>query len=1125
MSAGAPWSVKGIDAKAREVAKDLARRSGMTLGEWLNQMILEGEDVGAMIARERAKEAPAREPVREAPRESAREPVREAYHERVTARPAPRRVPEADFYDEADDDYDRFAPRSQRAQAYRDEPVEAPRAARRAPPFSSASQPLGRPMASHDLRRRSIFEDRPRYDDGYEPEPAPAPQSNDLGRVARALETLGSRIETSETRSAGAVRGVSHAVETLLARLERSEAAHAETQGKLDEQSQEVLSSFERLSRTEEDQQAIAGRIEQAERLIDAQAERLEGLSGHLREERERIAKVEQAVKSPQAIETVRAVEGALGKLANQLYEGDVRIRETVKDVREDMVGLSHRLAQVELRDPERAAQIVIDKVVAKMAQRLEAAEAQTSGAIRNLEQAFKLLEGRLNHAEERGDVHDPEAVRSLSGLAADLSRRVETSRAELLEAMKSGTADSVEKAVKAFNERIDQSEKRSAGAIEKMGQDVMRVADSLNRRLGGVETASRDGLARLDNDSRDNRDNLARVTADVRRVAETVEAVSQSVTQTIDGRVGRVESSHAQALERLGGEIARISERLGVKLSESERRTTQVLSAIGEQFEAQRDHTRDDLTQRIRQSEERTQKMLEEARARIDQKLAQVQTQTLLAEAVKPARVESQELPNPFGHVAVAKAPAPAPVSAPPVADIERTPFSKFSGGFDDEPAKAQLRNPPGAIDLTGHLLQSVTDFKPEFDPFEDGDMDDELVSEELVPELEPQAFAGHVGPAASEPSAYDDQDDSDPFADIDVSRKTAPRGQEARPAASFAASRPQRDVSMTLPMPGEPVQSSRSPFDEDDVAVSVSTRDALAAARAAVRASMEPPVDDTNVLGGLRSGASRSRGVQPKPAKAAQGGAGASKVAGATAVAIVATALVVGGAVGLNALMQKSALDKGKSDGNVPIAAAVVVPDAAEELDNQQDLKTRYDLAVNALNAKSPKAIDLLKQVANQGYAPAQYSLSRVYLGEGGLVPANNVEARKWTQRAAEGGLPGAMHILGSMYYGGDGGTQDRSMAAMWFRKAAERGVKDSQFNLGVLYERGDGVPINPSEAYKWLSIAADAGDKGAKVEVDKLKTQLSEAQLQKAEDAVSRFTPISDGQPPMAASASQG
>lgn len=43
-AAAAPWSVKGIEPKAREIAKDLARRSGMTLGEWLNTIIMEDGD-------------------------------------------------------------------------------------------------------------------------------------------------------------------------------------------------------------------------------------------------------------------------------------------------------------------------------------------------------------------------------------------------------------------------------------------------------------------------------------------------------------------------------------------------------------------------------------------------------------------------------------------------------------------------------------------------------------------------------------------------------------------------------------------------------------------------------------------------------------------------------------------------------------------------------------------------------------------------------------------------------------------------------------------------------------------------------------------------------------------------
>ncbi len=44
MSSGAPWSVKGIDPRARAVAKTAARKEGMTLGEWLNRVILDDGD-------------------------------------------------------------------------------------------------------------------------------------------------------------------------------------------------------------------------------------------------------------------------------------------------------------------------------------------------------------------------------------------------------------------------------------------------------------------------------------------------------------------------------------------------------------------------------------------------------------------------------------------------------------------------------------------------------------------------------------------------------------------------------------------------------------------------------------------------------------------------------------------------------------------------------------------------------------------------------------------------------------------------------------------------------------------------------------------------------------------------
>ena len=47
MTSNVPWSVKGIERDARETAKAAAQREGMTLGEWLNQMIYAAGDPNA----------------------------------------------------------------------------------------------------------------------------------------------------------------------------------------------------------------------------------------------------------------------------------------------------------------------------------------------------------------------------------------------------------------------------------------------------------------------------------------------------------------------------------------------------------------------------------------------------------------------------------------------------------------------------------------------------------------------------------------------------------------------------------------------------------------------------------------------------------------------------------------------------------------------------------------------------------------------------------------------------------------------------------------------------------------------------------------------------------------------
>ncbi len=44
MKSGGPWNLRGLRPETREAARDAARRSGMSVGEWLNSVIREDDD-------------------------------------------------------------------------------------------------------------------------------------------------------------------------------------------------------------------------------------------------------------------------------------------------------------------------------------------------------------------------------------------------------------------------------------------------------------------------------------------------------------------------------------------------------------------------------------------------------------------------------------------------------------------------------------------------------------------------------------------------------------------------------------------------------------------------------------------------------------------------------------------------------------------------------------------------------------------------------------------------------------------------------------------------------------------------------------------------------------------------
>ena len=165
-------------------------------------------------------------------------------------------------------------------------------------------------------------------------------------------------------------------------------------------------------------------------------------------------------------------------------------------------------------------------------------------------------------------------------------------------------------------------------------------------------------------------------------------------------------------------------------------------------------------------------------------------------------------------------------------------------------------------------------------------------------------------------------------------------------------------------------------------------------------------------------------------------------------------------------------------------------------------------YNDAVRSIEAKDKSGVAPLQKAANLGYAPAQFYLAKLYEdGQAGL-PKDLVEARRWTERAAEGGDRKAMHNLALYFFEGVGGPKNLTSAAAWFRRASDLGLVDSQYNLARLYEEGFGVAQNPAEAYKWYLIAGRSGDAESRMSALRIKGQLSAEAQSAAERAAQGF-----------------
>jgi localization factor PodJL len=222
------------------------------------------------------------------------------------------------------------------------------------------------------------------------------------------------------------------------------------------------------------------------------------------------------------------------------------------------------------------------------------------------LEPSVRGLLGRV----ERGEREQIAVAARFEGLAEEL-RHDQMRLAERIRRMEqSGEGYGSTEALRS----LEQTVSRLAGHVydnESSTQDMLRDLGAcfvkLDGRLRKVEGGPKGG-------------------ADL----DQVRAEMMSFAEALERKIARADAVHAQALERLGEEVARISERLAERISNSERRSSMSIDEVSEQVSrvAERIHQRqeraaEDVADRIRQTEERTARMLEETRAQIEASFA----------------------------------------------------------------------------------------------------------------------------------------------------------------------------------------------------------------------------------------------------------------------------------------------------------------------------------------------------------------------------------------------------------------------------------------------------------------------------------------------------------------------
>ncbi len=1053
MKPGIPWSVKGIDGRAREVAKDAARAEGLTLGEWLNQKILEAAEEDAELkARATRKKV------------SSSVSRRSAGRQRQPDMPAASPVPEQDnaVARKLDELFERIASMQSASQ-----PAPAPAPVHQALPLETG--------ASAQVMQRLIE----RIESGEQR------THESLDHLGNRVERLGERVEEIAERplelKARDIPGFSAlegAVRNIVDHIAKSEAQTRETMsslqsrladigGKVSDASREQAMSPEAVAALEQRMADLARQVEtvagsagdqKLKQIFEARIRELAERIDTVRHSAEAFGQKAEASASKAAREEAQAIEQRLAALVAEAEDklsvsgsGNSRLAEIHAEIGKLNNRFEEIREQVATEQEVQALRSALEKLsvrveeapglepIAQIEQRL----AELSQQLEAVSQPAVDLQPQIGHLEQRIEALDNQFASSaatqqpdpqLAGQISQIEQRLAATEQQL------GSLGTIENSIQQLFASLEQSRAETRELIAG-GSAAGTGSQPDGEAASGELKALQDGLAAV----------RANAEAADQRTQETLEAVHETLAQIIDklgelDRGGSTTGKTASAgIDDLAASAAAAAAAMAAAApAPGPAEAPQQPAAEFSPFEDPSSIAAGEVPPQPAQPAPPFASAGAAPHASSGNKdwLSVVRAHMVQQHGDAPAPLMStgQATGPSAGHVdfiaaarraaaaAAPGSPAGATLStgagfgAVPMHDVDDTQQSRLASLLSRKSQKGSSKAAGGKdVDSTSSRKR--------------------LVLAALVLLTAVSAYVVNSGGQSPQPIQQSNLDRND------VVQPVQPAGQLQQSAGKVDL--PTNAAPVMLPTPA-PVAEASGPA----VAADPITTSSLPSAGSDPMLSQQPsslgaPLDATSTPVSQ---------VEQLPEQL----------------------------------------------GTAELREAAMSGDARAQF----IVASRY-LEGRAIGRDHEAAARWYLRAANGGLSAAQYRIGTLY-ERGSGVAQDKLQAMIWYAKAAEQGNVKAMHNLAVLSADATLGKPDMTRAAKWFGAAAAHGLPDSQYNYAVLNERGLGVQKNANEAYKWYLLAARQGDRDAIKKAEALKGQLDPATVSAIETTIASWKP---------------